>query len=64
MARLHRVCAAPICTTRKRWPAFQKGEKQITKAAQSLMITYDSLLKQRNTLKSCRSFTQSSIRLQ
>ena len=30
---------------------IQKGEKQITKAAQSLMITYDSLLKQRNTLE-------------
>ncbi len=31
--------------------SIQKGEKQITKAAQSLMITYDSLLKQRETLK-------------
>ena len=30
---------------------IQKGEKQIVKAAQSLMITYDSLLKQRNTLE-------------
>ncbi len=30
---------------------IEKGEKQITKAAQSLMITYDSLLKQKNTLE-------------
>lgn len=31
--------------------SIQKGEKQITKVAQSLMISYDSLLKQRNTLE-------------
>lgn len=31
--------------------SIQKGEKQITKAAQSLMISYDSLLKQRDTLE-------------
>ena len=36
---------------RKTVAGIQKGEKQITKAAQSLMITYDSLLKQRNTLE-------------
>ena len=36
---------------RKTVVGIQKGEKQITKAAQSLMITYDSLLKQRNTLE-------------
>lgn len=31
--------------------SIQKAEKQITKAAQSLMISYDSLMKQRNTLE-------------
>lgn len=36
--------------TQKTVSSIQKGEKQITKAAQSLMISYDSLLKQRDTL--------------
>lgn len=38
--------------------SIQKGEKQITKAAQSLMISYDSLLKQRNTLKKLQELYQ------